>query len=108
MRGAPRPTWVIAMGTGTDVAMQSAAVTLVKGDLRASCKQGAVRSDRRHMKQNLGFAFLYNVLAFRSPRRGTIHSRWLLSPMIAGARDESARSSVSSMRCDCHASKPDL
>jgi cation transport ATPase len=48
----------IAMGTGTDVAMSSAQVTLVKGDCAASCGRGRSRRPRsRNMKQNLGFAF---------------------------------------------------
>src|SRR5207244_10104457 len=53
----------IAMGTGTDIAIESAAVTLVKGDLRGIVK--AIRLSRatmRNVQQNLFFAFLYNAL----------------------------------------------
>ncbi len=77
----------IAMGTGTDVAMESASVTLVKGDLR-----GIVRSVRlgrammRNIRQNLLFAFLYNALGIPIAA-GVLYPvfGWLLSPMIAGA-----------------------
>ena len=52
------------MGTGTDVAMNSAQVTLVKGDLRgiAQRARAVARPRSRNMKQNLGFAFVYNAL----------------------------------------------
>ena len=53
----------IAMGTGTDVAMNSAQVTLVKGDLRGIARARALSEPpSRNMKQNLGFAFVYNAL----------------------------------------------
>src|SRR6059036_1574166 len=58
----------IAMGTGTDVAIQSAGITLVKGDLMGIAK--AIRLSRavmRNIRQNLFFAFIYNALACRSP-----------------------------------------
>jgi P-type Cu+ transporter len=77
----------IAMGTGTDVAMQSAGMTLVKGDLRALAR--AVRLSRatmRNIRQNLFFAFVYN-LAGVPVAAGALYPAWglLLSPMIASA-----------------------
>jgi len=77
----------IAMGTGTDVAIESAGITLVKGDL-----QGIVRARRlsratvRNIKQNLWFAFLYNAIGI--PIAAGVLYPWLgllLSPMIASA-----------------------
>ena len=75
----------IAMGTGTDVAMESAGVTLVKGDI-----MGIVRAHRlshatmKNIKQNLFFAFIYNVLGIPLAA-GVLYPffGWLLSPMIA-------------------------
>jgi len=77
----------IAMGTGTDVAIANAGITLVKGDL-----QGLVRA--RHLsratvgniKQNLVFAFVYNLLGVPIAA-GVFYPvlGWLLSPMIASA-----------------------
>jgi Cu+-exporting ATPase len=77
----------IAMGTGTDVAMQSAGITLVKGDLRGIAQ--AVRLSRATMsniRQNLVFAFLYNALGI-PVAAGVLYPffGWLLSPIIAGA-----------------------
>jgi Cu+-exporting ATPase len=77
----------IAMGTGTDVAMQSAGITLLKGDLRGIAK--AVRLSRRTMKnirQNLFFAFAYNALGIPIAA-GMLYPFFgiLLSPMIASA-----------------------
>ena len=77
----------IAMGTGTDVAMQSAGITLVKGDLRDIAK--AIRLSRATMwniRENLVFAFLYNALGI-PVAAGVLYPFFglLLSPMIAGA-----------------------
>jgi len=77
----------IAMGTGTDVAMQSADLTLVKGDLRGSVR--AIRLSRatmKNIKQNLFFAFLYNALGVPLAA-GILYPFFgiLLSPMIAAA-----------------------
>ncbi|MBL8529079.1 MAG: copper-translocating P-type ATPase [Burkholderiales bacterium] len=77
----------IAMGSGTDVAMESAQVTLVKGDLR-----GIVRARElsvatvRNIKQNLSFAFVYNALGIPIAA-GLLYPAfgWLLSPIIAAA-----------------------
>lgn len=52
----------IAMGTGTDVAIQSAGVTLVKGDLRGIVRALLSRATMRNIKENLFFAFVYNSI----------------------------------------------
>jgi Cu+-exporting ATPase len=75
----------IAMGTGTDVAMSSAQVTLVKGDLTRIVQARAISNDTvANMKQNLGFAFLYNALGV-PVAAGVLYPVFglLLSPMIA-------------------------
>jgi len=77
----------IAMGTGTDAAMQSAGVTLVKGDLRAIAKAIHLsRATMRNIRQNLFFAFGYNALGIPIAA-GLLYPFFgvLLSPMIAGA-----------------------
>jgi Cu+-exporting ATPase len=75
----------IAMGTGTDVAMNSAQLTLVKGDLRGIATATALSvATVANMKQNLAFAFVYNALGIPLAA-GLLYpfTGWLLSPMIA-------------------------
>ena len=75
----------IAMGTGTDVAMNSAQLTLIKGDLRGiSAAILLSHATVRNMKQNLVFAFLYNALGIPIAA-GALYplTGWLLSPLIA-------------------------
>jgi P-type Cu+ transporter len=77
----------IAMGTGTDVAMQSAGITLVKGDLVGIVKAIALsRAVMRNIRENLFFAFVYNALGIPIAA-GILYPFFgiLLSPMIAGA-----------------------
>ncbi len=77
----------IAMGTGTDVAMQSAGVTLVKGDLAGIARARALsRATMRNIRQNLVFAFVYNVLGIPMAA-GVLYPAFglLLSPMVAAA-----------------------
>jgi Cu+-exporting ATPase len=77
----------IAMGTGTDVAMESAGVTLVKGDLRGIAKARTLsRAVMGNIRQNLFFAFAYNVLGVPIAA-GVLYPTFglLLSPMIAAA-----------------------
>jgi Cu+-exporting ATPase len=77
----------IAMGTGADVAMDSAGITLVKGDLRGIVRaQRLSRATMRNIRENLWFAFLYNLLGVPIAA-GVLYPffRILLSPMIASA-----------------------
>jgi Cu+-exporting ATPase len=77
----------IAMGTGTDVAMQSAGVTLVKGDLRGIARARVLsRATLRNIRQNLFFAFVYNALGV-PVAAGALYPAFglLLSPMLAAA-----------------------
>ena len=77
----------IAMGTGTDVAMESAGVTLVKGDLRGIARAAVLsRATMRNIRQNLVFAFGYNALGI-PVAAGVLYPAFglLLSPIIAGA-----------------------
>jgi Cu+-exporting ATPase len=85
----------IAMGTGTDVAMESAGITLVKGDLRGIERAIVLsRATMRNIRQNLAFAFGYNALGIPLAA-GVLYPAFglLLSPMFAGAA--MAMSSVS-------------
>ena len=77
----------IAMGTGTDVAMESAGVTLVQGDLRGLVRARRLsRATMRNIRQNLFFAFVYNVLGV-PVAAGVLYPAFglLLSPIIASA-----------------------
>jgi Cu+-exporting ATPase len=77
----------IAMGSGTDVAMESAGVTLVQGDLRGIARARRLsRATMRNIRQNLFFAFIYNVLGVPIAA-GVLYPAFglLLSPMIASA-----------------------
>jgi Cu+-exporting ATPase len=77
----------IAMGTGTDVAMQSAGVTLVKGDLAGIARARTLsRATMRNIRQNLALAFVYNVLGIPIAA-GVLYPAFglLLSPVLAAA-----------------------
>jgi Cu+-exporting ATPase len=77
----------IAMGTGADVAIESAGITLLKGDLRGIVRARKLsRATIRNIKQNLAFAFLYNVIGIPIAA-GLFYPffGWLLSPMLASA-----------------------
>ncbi len=90
----------IAMGTGTDVAIQSAGVTLIRGDLRAVARAIHLsRATMGNIRQNLFFAFLYNALGI-PVAAGALYPVFglLLSPMIAGAA-----MSLSSVSVICNA-----
>jgi len=75
------------MGTGTDVAMESASVTLVKGDLRGIVRARRLsRATMRNIRQNLFFSFVFNTAGI--PIAAGLLYPWfglLLSPVIAGA-----------------------
>ncbi len=77
----------IAMGTGTDVAIENAGITLLKGDLRGIVRARKLsRATIRNIKQNLAWAFLYNVIGI-PVAAGVFYPLlgWLLSPMLASA-----------------------
>ncbi len=77
----------IAMGSGTDVAIQSAGITLIKGDLRGIVRARALsRATLKNIRQNLFFAFIYNALGV-PVAAGVLYPFFglLLSPMIASA-----------------------
>jgi P-type Cu+ transporter len=77
----------IAMGTGTDVAIENAGITLLKGDLRGIVRARKLsRATIRNIKQNLAWAFLYNVIGI-PVAAGVFYPflGWLLSPMLASA-----------------------
>jgi Cu+-exporting ATPase len=79
----------IAMGTGTDVAMESGGITLVKGDLRGVARARALsQATMRNIRQNLFFAFVYNALGVPLAA-GVLYPLFgvaaLLNPMIAAA-----------------------
>jgi Cu+-exporting ATPase len=77
----------IAMGTGADVAMESAGITLLKGDLRGIVRARKLsRATIRNIKQNLAFAFIYNAIGIPIAA-GLFYPifGWLLSPMLASA-----------------------
>ncbi|NWF74854.1 MAG: copper-translocating P-type ATPase, partial [Nitrospirae bacterium] len=77
----------IAMGTGTDTAIESAGITLIKGDLRGLLRARRLsQATMRNIRQNLLFAFLYNVIGVPIAA-GALYPVWglLLSPMIASA-----------------------
>ena len=87
-----RPHWLarqagIAMGTGTDIAMETAAITLVKGDLRGILRARVLsQATMRNIRQNLFFAFFYNIVGVPLAA-GILYPFFgiLLSPVIASA-----------------------
>ena len=83
----PPPTSAIAMGTGTDVAIESAGVTLLNGDLRGIVAARRLsQATMRNIRQNLFFAFVYNAVGVPIAA-GVLYPAFglLLSPMIAAA-----------------------
>ncbi|WP_342115012.1 copper-transporting P-type ATPase [Pseudoduganella sp. OTU4001] len=99
----------IAMGTGTDVAINSAHIALVKGDLRGIARARAISSDAvRNMRQNLTFAFVYNALGIPLAA-GLLYpvNGMLLSPMVAAlAMSLSSVSVITNALRLRHAGKP--
>ena len=98
----------IAMGTGTDVAMESAAVTLVKGDLRGIVRARRLsRATMKNIRQNLFFAFVYNVLGVPIAA-GVLYPVFglLLSPMIASAAMTFSSVSVIGERATASKNRP--
>jgi Cu+-exporting ATPase len=92
----------IVMGTGTDVAINSAHLTLVKGDLRAIVRARSISVDTvRNMRQNLSFEFIYNALGIPLAA-GLLYpfTGQLLSPMIAAlAMSMSSVSVITNVLC---------
>jgi Cu+-exporting ATPase len=98
----------IAMGTGTDVAMSSAQVTLIKGDLRGIAHARTIsEATVANMKQNLGFAFVYNALGVPLAA-GVLYpfTGGLLSPMVAALAMSLSSASVVTNALRLRSSRP--